>query len=265
MKVKIVSKIGRVLIKNAPRICVVIGTVGIGAGTIAACKATHENVIEIEKAKENIKDKDYIPAIKRFSKIYWPSVLIISGSVFIMVGGHYILAKRYAGVVAAYKGLSESYKDYRSYISEHYGKEADFNARFHKDGISIDDDQTISISPEDLFIPDRDLSDYAAFFGKDYSDILVTDNPEEALHVLKSQEEWANAVLKEQGYIYLQDVYEALGLDKFAPDGVGWCCGFGDDFVDFGIFNVRNGRAVNGTEPVFLLDFNCDGFILPYI
>lgn len=263
MKIKIVTKIGRVLVKNAPKICMAAGVAGVVTGTVVACKKTHENVIEIEKAKENLKDGDFILAIKRFSKIYWPPVLIIGGSLFIMVGGHYILAKRYAGLVIAYKGLNETYKDYRSYILENYGKETDFASRHCKDGIAAEGD--IAIAPDDIFIPDRDLSDFAVFFGKDYSELLLTDNPEEALNVLKSTEEWANAILQEQGYIFLQDVYEALGLDKYAPDGVGWCCGFGDDFVDFGIFNVRNGRAVNGTEPVFLLDFNHDGYILPYI
>lgn len=265
MKINMISKIGRVVVKNSDKICMVLGAIGVGYGTVKACKKTHENVIEIEKAKENIKDSDYIPAIERFAKIYWSPVLIIGGSIFVMIGGHYILLKRYAGLAVAYKSLKETHKDYRNWIAENYGKEVDFNARFHKDGMAVDDDQTFVIAPEDIFIPDRDLSDYAAFFGKDYSDLLITDNPEEAFHVLKSQEELANAILQEQGYIYLQDVYESLGLDKFAPDGVGWCCGFGDDYVDFGIYNVRNGRAVNGTEPVFLLDFNCDGYILPYI
>ena len=263
MKVKIITKIGRVLVKNAPKICVAAGVIGVTTGTVVACKATHENVIEVEKAKDNFKDKDYIPAVKRFARIYWPSVMIIGGSLFIMVGGHYILAKRYAGLVIAYKGLNETYKDYRSYILENYGKETDFAARHCKDSIAAEGDT--AIAPDDIFIPDRDLSDFAVFFGKDYSDLLTTDNPEEAFNALKSTEEWANAILHDQGYIFLQDVYEALGLDRFAPDGVGWCKGFGDDFVDFGIFNVRNGRAVNGTEPVFLLDFNYDGYILPYI
>ena len=182
-----------------------------------------------------------------------------------IVGGHYILAKRYAGLVVAYEGLNKSYKNYRGYIKKNYGQEVDFNARHTEDKISTVETNEIFAEDEDIFIPDRDLSDFAVFFGKDYSEVLVTDDPEEALNVLKSQEEWANAVFEEQGYIFLQDVYHALGIDKFAPDGVGWCKGIGDDFVDFGIYNVRNGRAVNGTEPVFLIDFNHDGYILPYI
>ena len=265
MKIGIINKIGRVLIKNAPKICIATGVIGIGAGTVIACKKTHENVIEIEKAKENFKDKEYIPAIKRFTKIYWPTVLIIGGSIFVMVGGHYILAKRYAGLILAYKGLNESYRDYRGWIAENYGKEVDFNAKFHKDGMAVDDDQTFVIAPEDIFIPDRDLSDFAVFFGKEYSECIKTDNPDEVFNCLKATEEWANALLEDRGYVFLWEVYQNLGVDRDAPDGIGWCHGIGDNFVDLGIYSVRNGRAVNGLEPVYLLDFNHDGYILPYI
>ena len=260
----VIQKIGAIVVKNAPKICVAIGVAGVGIGVAVACKDTLAGVDEINQAKVEICEKDYIPAVKRFAKVYWPSFVIIGGSLFVIVSGHYILAKRYAGLVVAYESLNKSYKSYRGYIKENYGNDIDYNARHAKDGTSMVDSQIV-VDPDDIFIPDRDLSDFAVFFGKDYSELVSSDDPEEALHHLKAQEEWANAVLQEQGYIFLQDVYHALGVDRFAPDGVGWCAGIGDDFVDFGIYNVRNGRAVNGLEPVFLLDFNHDGYILPYI
>lgn len=260
----VVQKLGAIIIKNSPKILTIAGVVGVGVGVGIACKDTLAGVDEINQAKVDICEKDYIPAAKRMAKVYWPSFVVIGGSLFMIIGGHYILAKRYAGLVVAYESLNKSYKNYRSYIKKNYGDGADFEARHHEDKIGYFDD-SVTIESEDIFIPDRDLSDFAVFFGKDYSEVLVSDDPEEALNVLKSQEEWANAVFEEQGYIFLQDVYNSLGIDKFAPDGVGWCKGIGDDFVDFGIYNVRNGRAVNGTEPVFLIDFNHDGYILPYI
>lgn len=266
MKIKVISKLGRIIVKNAPKICIAIGSAGVVAGTVVACKETYSRSEEIEEAVAEIKNEDYIPAVKRFAKVYWPSALITCGSLFIIIGGHRILVKRYAGLVLAYEGLNASYKDYRSYISENYGENTDFAARHYKDGLALDVDNDVVIAPEDVFIPDRDLSGYSVFFGNDYSLCIDSDDPEEALGFLKGQEEWANAVLQERGYIFLQEVYESLGLvDKYAPDGLGWCSGIGDDYVDFGIFNVRNGRAVNGSEPVFLLDFNYDGYILPYI
>lgn len=262
----VIQKMGAIIVKNAPKICVAIGVVGVGVGAAVACKDTLTGVDDINQAKVDICEKDYIPAAKKLVKVYWPAGLIIGGSLVVIVSGHYILARRYAGLVVAYEGLNKTYKDYRRFIKNNYGESVDFNARHTTDQIQMRaDNEIISVDSKDIFIPDRDLSDFAVFFGKDYSEVLVTDDPEEALNVLKSQEEWANAVFEEQGYIFLQDVYHALGIDKFAPDGVGWCKGIGDDFVDFGIYDVRNGRAVNGTEPVFLIDFNHDGYILPYI
>lgn len=261
----VIQKVGAILVKNAPKICVAIGVAGVGVGVAVACKDTLAGVDEINQAKVDICEKDYIPAIKRFAKVYWPSFVIIGGSLFVIVSGHYILAKRYAGLVVAYESLNKSYKSYRGYIKENYGNETDFNARHSKDRISMVETNEVFTEDEDIFIPDRDLSDFAVFFGRDYSELVSSDDPEEAYNHVKAQEEWANAVLQERGYIFLQEIYDALGIDRFAPDGVGWCAGIGDDFVDFGIYNVRNGRAVNGLEPVFLLDFNHDGYILPYI
>lgn len=259
----VLTKVGAIIVKNADKICVVAGVVGVGVGTAVACKDTMAGIDDVNQAKVDICEKDYGQAAKKIAKVYWPSFLIIGGSLFLIIGGHLILVKRYAGLVVAYEGLNKSYKSYRGYICENYGKETDFAARHHKDGVSLS--QTEINVDEDIFIPDRDLSDCAIFFGKDYSECISSDDPEEAYNFIRSQEEWANAVLQEQGYIFLQDIYDSLGVDKFAPDGVGWCAGIGDNFVDFGIYNVRNGRAVNGLEPVFLLDFNHDGYILPYM
>lgn len=261
----IIQKLGAIAVKNAPKICMIVGITGVGFGVAVACKDTMAGIDDLNQAKVDLCEKDYIPAAKKIAKVYWPTAVIIGGSLFVLIEGHYILAKRYAGLVVAYESLNRTYKGYRGYVKENYGQETDFNARHAKDKISAVETNEVFTENNDIFIPDRDLSDFAVFFGRDYSEILVSDDPEEALNVLKAQEEWANAVFEEQGYIMLQDIYYALGIDKFAPDGVGWCKGIGDDFVDFGIYNVRNGRAVNGTEPVFLIDFNHDGYILPYI
>ena len=45
-------------------------------------------------------------------------------------------------------------------------------------------------------------------------------------------------------------------------------CSAGDNFVDFGIFDVNNEKAcdfVNGYEKSIILDFNCIGNILEYM
>lgn len=264
----VLTKVGAIIVKNSPKICLALGVAGVGIGVGIACSDTLAGAEEIEQAKEELNNKEYIPAVKRFAKVYWPSVVVIGGSLVVIIGGHYILAKRYAGLVVAYESLNKSYKNYRGYIKKNYGDAVDFNARHESDNVELIDNEVIAVNPKDIFIPDRDLSDYAVLFGKGYSLHIDghNDDPETVFNILRSTEEWANAVFQEQGYIYLQDVYEGLGLiDKFAPDGVGWCAGIGDDYVDFGIFSVKNGDAINQLEPMYWLDFNVDGYILPYI
>lgn len=264
----VLTKVGAILVKNSPKICVALGVAGVGIGVGIACKDTLAGIDEINQAKVDICEKEYIPAIKRFAKVYWPSFVVIGGSLVVIVSGHYILARRYAGLVVAYESLNKSYKSYRGYIKENYGEAVDFNARHKVDGVELIDNEVVAVNPKDIFIPDRDLSDYAVPFGKGYSLHIDShnDDPESVFNILRSVEEWANAEFQEQGYLYLQDVYNNLGLpEKYAPDGVGWCAGIGDDYVSFGIYSIRNGDAITHLEPIYWLDFNVDGYILPYI
>ena len=90
---------------------------------------------------------------------------------------------------------------------------------------------------------------------------------------LKKAESFANDKLRINGYLFLNEVYEMLGIPKTkAGQVVGWVYdeknASGDNFVDFGIFDINNPKArdfVNGYERVIILDFNVDGVILDLI
>jgi hypothetical protein len=87
---------------------------------------------------------------------------------------------------------------------------------------------------------------------------------------LQSQQAYFNQRLQVDGYVFLNDVYQALGIPKTkAGQIVGWKIGKGDNYVDFGIFdNVANPHVrefVNGREYSILLDFNVDGVIYDYL
>ena len=73
----------------------------------------------------------------------------------------------------------------------------------------------------------------------------------------------ANMILKVRGYIFLNEVYEMLGIPKSAAGQiVGWTyreeMPRGDNYVDFGIDMYR-------CEDEVILDFNVDGMILDVI
>ena len=83
---------------------------------------------------------------------------------------------------------------------------------------------------------------------------------------LKFTQDYFNDLLKLRGHLFLNEVYDRLGIPRRA---LGQCVGWiydennpnGDNFVDLDIFNERN----NNDENVFILDPNVDGYILDKI
>lgn len=268
----LLGKVSKFVIKNAPTICIAIGGIGVVAGTVKACKDTKKEVFVLEKSKktlkedikeaENLKGESiaYFKYLKVILGVYWPSYLVIGGSLAIMVFGHKLLTRRYIALVGAYEALDKSYRRYRSKIREKYGEEEDICLMYDLE----ESDEEGIYTQADTFIPDRDLSPYSIFWGPAYS-ILATENAEDNNRMLHDIEDWCNNMLHDNGYLFLTDVYYALGVDRMENAGIGWVEGIGDDFVSFNIISIKNDRAIEGNELVYILDFNHDGCILPYI
>lgn len=290
VKFKFISFLSKKAVKHAPAIFAGVGACGVvvGAGLIA--KATYDHKEEIEECKNNIEvvkewasttessekeqkkeiAKSYGNFAKSMVKIYLPGSTCMCAGLCSIIFGHRILSKRYVAVIAAYESVNKSYKNYRENIREKYGKEEDIETAYDLKAEKLND-ETVYVPKDDIFIPDRDLSDFAVFFGSGYSTLIDSDtnpenDPERNREILRDIEDMANDIFNQQGYLFLSDVYSMLGMIyKYPPDGIGWCKGRGDDFVSFGIFDVRNANAISGDEDIFLLDFNHDGYILPYI
>ena len=110
-------------------------------------------------------------------------------------------------------------------------------------------------------------SPYARFF--DESSPYWRKDPEANLMFLRGVQDDMNEKLKKKGHLYLNDVYQALGLQESRYKcKAGWIYdknSDGDDYVDFGIYDQEGNelrdeakrRFVNGLEWSVLLDFNC--------
>jgi hypothetical protein len=92
--------------------------------------------------------------------------------------------------------------------------------------------------------------------------------PEYNLIFLQCQQNWANDQLRTRGHVFLNEVYDMLGLERSKAGAVvGWVFtkdGSTDNFIDFGVFNGETQISrdfVNGHEGAILLDFNVDGVI----
>lgn len=287
--------------KHSPELLVGAGVVGVVASTVLACKATlkvnqvleesRTNIDKIHTAKEtgvteagleyseDDAKKDltviYIQSGLKLAKLYAPAVAIGAASIGAIVGGHTILRKRNIALAAAYATIDKNFKDYRGRVVERFGEALDKELRYNikskeVEEIVVNEDGTESVVKKTVPIADEinEYSDYARFF--DEACAGWTKDPEYNLIFLKQQQNYANDLLKRQGYLFLNDVYKMLGIDVTkAGQVVGWIYDeknpIGDNYVDFGIYNINNERNrafVNGRERNILLDFNVDGNIL---
>lgn len=134
---------------------------------------------------------------------------------------------------------------------------------------------TIEIDNEELYsevvTTEKDQnshSQYARFF--DGACVGWQKDPEYNLMYLQTQQVNANSKLRAKGHLFLNEVYDMLGLPR-TKEGqvVGWIYDekdpIGDNFVDFGITGNRNADFINGRENVAFLDFNVDGNIMKHI
>lgn len=302
-----INRLGLKFKKHSPEIMVVAGVVGVVASTVMACKATTKVNDILEETKGQLKPihdandklengetlrcadgsaytvedvkKDtsivYIQTGVKFAKLYGPAVALGALSITSILVGHNILRKRSLALAAAYTAVDKSFKEYRGRVVERFGKELDKELRYNiktkeveetvideKTGKEKTVKKTVEVADPNTY------SDYARFFEDGCNG--WTKDPEFNLMFLKKQQAFANNLLKTRGHLFLNEVYDMLGMPRTkAGNVVGWLYDEdtpnGDNFVDFGIYDIdkpRNRDFVNGYERTILLDFNVDGDIL---
>ena len=302
----IVNKIGFQLQKNSPKIFMGFGIVGVGVTTVLACKATlkvndileeskgqveavhealeREDIPEEEYSQEDSK-KDlaliYVQTGIKLAKLYAPAIACGILSVASLLYSHNILSKRNVALAAAYATVDHSFKDYRKRVVERFGehidKELKYNLRSEKIETKELDEKTgkeKKVKKEIWVANPSEVSEYARYFEqftKDEDGNVVPNtcwkNDNECnLAFLKAQERYANDLLRTKGRVFLNEVYEILGLPRTkAGQIVGWRydenAAYGDNYIDFGLYldSYSYSDYVNGYEPCILLDFNVDG------
>lgn len=291
-------KVGFQIKKHSPEILLVTGLVGGVASAVMACKATtkagaimdnakatldviHEGVenghIEgIEYTAEDGKKDTAIVYAKtglEYAKLYGPSVLLGAASVGCILASNGIMRKRNLALAAAYMTEHTGFKEYRDRVVERFGKELDRELKYNikakeVEETVVNEDGTEQTVKKTVEVADPNFhSDYARFFDDGCTG--WEKDAEHNLMFLKQQQAYANDLLRIRGHVFLNEVYDMLGIPRTrAGQIVGWVYDpkneVGDNFIDFGIFdqNKQNCRDfVNGYERVILLDFNVDGNI----
>lgn len=296
-------KAGLTLKKYSPEIFVVAGVIGTVAGAVMACKATLKvnevldeaktNIDTIHEASENGKTeagisydaqdakKDltivYAQTGVKLLKLYGPAIAVGTLGIYSILKSHDVLKKRNVALAAAYATVDKGFKEYRSRVVERFGKEIDHELKHNikaqvveKRVVDEDGNEQIVKETIDVMGPNG-YGQYSIVF--DDGNKGWDPDPELTKFFLVQQQNTANEILKNRGYLFLNEVYEMLGAQQTkAGQAVGWYYDeknpTGDNFVDFGMFDIHRQKArdfINGYEKVIVLDFNPDGEILNYV
>ncbi len=291
-------------IKFSPEIFVGAGCVGLVTAGVMACKKTLK-IAEIKERKKDILDQidemekncladeniEYtsedaandrrIVKVKTaldYVKLYSVPVGIAIVSIGSIVWGHKILRKRNGALIAAYTAIDQSFKEYRKRVTERFGTDIDKQLRYgteaveEKQKVKDEDGKTKTVTThKDILNGELGYSDYAVIYQEGCNG--WSEDPEDSKIFLGRLEKVFTGKLRRNGYLFLNEVYDALGIKKTkAGQIVGWVYRpddpTRDNYVSFKIFDVHSaaaGRFVNGYEPNVILDPNVDGPIIDLI
>lgn len=261
------------LTKNSPHILFGAGIVGMAASTALACKATLEAKDIVDEIRAEIKeiteDKDeivrrtdnngtyekalafkYAESGAKVLRVYSPAILVGGLSLTALIGSHIQLTRRNAALTATVATLAKAYDSYRARVREVLGEEEERDIYM---GVERDKKTkaTTRVSP-------TPFSPYARLFEE--SNINWRNNAEYNLMFIKAQLNAFNYKLQSRGHVFLNEVYDGLGMPRTVEGQVvGWVLdGEGDNYIDFGL---REAFSSAQLEKNFWLDFNVDGVV----
>ena len=168
-----------------------------------------------------------------------------------------------------------TFKEYRNRVVERFGAEVDKELRYNIKAKKFEETVTDPDSGKEKKVKSTvdvaapSTNDYARFF--DDTCEAYESNMDYNLMYLRSQQNLANDKLKANGYLFLSDVYDQLGIKRTKMSQiVGWVYKpegneNGDNFVDFGILETNRETEDGGYEKAILMEFNVDGPILDLI
>lgn len=270
------------LAQSSPKLFFIGGVAGMVGTAVLASHATLKVDAVITEAQEKFSDirelnhndysdadrkKDRVIVISRslvaITKLYAPAVIVGVLSIAMLTKSHNMLTKRNAALAAAYMAVDKGFKEYRERVVKELGEDTDL--KFYR-GLEETEHVTVSENGNthvETKTTSTEITPYGKLFHEGNSNWQKV--PEYNVIFLRGVQNMCNDRLRSKGYLFLNDVYDDLGIDRTqAGCVVGWLRnGDGDGYVDFGIFDddSRLFDYVTGREGEFHLDFNVDGVI----
>lgn len=294
-----VSMFGLKLKVATPEIMVGAGIVSLVAAGVMACVETTKKLDEIidkhNAEMENIRqakelaeageieiDKDtgikkatagvYCKTVGRAIKTYAPAIALALLGITLTVCGHGLLKKRHVALVAAYTGLSESFKKYRGRVADSIGAEAEkrlFSGSEKKliteTHVGEDGNEIQKTTEQEVAKKGASCSPFTFIFDAANAPSQWSRHPGYNYDFLVNAEMTANRKLRDRGYLTLNQVLESLGMDA-VQEGmtIGWFYNKGTESmtpVSFGIelLDPDDPGCFRGGLPDYVLNFNCMG------
>ena len=279
--------------KHAPTILSVTASAGVIATGYLAWKAgTRFEDVEgrdWDRRKECLKNADIIPdedvpKIERKNRILFildtvrtvaPAAIVGAATITMIYFSNSISKKRLAAMGAAYATLQTAFDGYKRTMVEALGKESVDkilkpklpNVGKSAEEILSSDNKSDAANVSDAVVNSlKALSVYARIISEE-SSTCWDPNEDYTSQNLAAVQLWANRRLERKGHLFLNEVFDQLGLSRTREGAVvGWLKnGEGDNYVSFGDFDASIYRVPSDdytrVDSNFIVDFNVDGVI----
>lgn len=272
--------------KYGPHLLTSGGVVGVVSAAVMGAKATLSLESELDKIQEGLdvvearladdseydandakSDRVYIytQGTTALIKLYGPAVTLGVASLTAILSSHGIMHKRNVGLAAAYKAVETSFSEYRKRVVDSLGIEKERD--IFKGLVETEEKNDKGEKKKVASINPNAMSPYAVYF--DESNLHWNRVNDYNLVFLRAQQNYANDLLKSRGHLFLNEVYDMLGIPRSKEGAVvGWVKGNGDDYVDFDLPERGSQEELDFSyyeELSLLLDFNVDGVIYDLI
>lgn len=279
--------------KHAPTILSITASAGVIATGYLAWKAgTRFEDVEgrdWDRRKECLRNADTIPdedvpKIERKNRILFildtvrtvaPAAIVGAATITMIYFSNSISKKRLAAMGAAYATLQTAFDGYKRTMVEALGKESVEkilkpklpNVGKSAEEILSSDNKSDAAHVSDAVVNSlKALSLYARIIAEE-SSTCWDPNEDYTSQNLAAVQLWANRRLERKGHLFLNEVFDQLGLSRTREGAVvGWLKnGEGDGYVSFGDFDASIYRVPSDdytrVDSNFIVDFNVDGVI----
>lgn len=279
--------------KHAPTILSVGASIGVVATSALAWRAgrtfedveyrNHKRVKDCQNRADEIPDEE-VPSIERKNRLAFaldaarhiaPTVIIGGTTIALIYFSNNISRKRMTALSAAYFAVQNAFDNYKAKMVDTLGKETVDKIVQPKlpnygktaEEILENDDRNDAADVTDAVLSMvRECSPYARIISET-SSTAWDPNEDYTVMNLTEIQAWANRRLQKKGHLFLNEVFDQLGLSRMKEGAlVGWLKnGDGDGYISFGDFESAIYRVPDyerkSIHSNVVVDFNVDGVI----